>query len=153
MSTELFSDAPISHAARATQLVEDALAARGVDPCECRLSDDAGGRARYRMPHGDGALAIEVSPPGGTLLAPVHGRLRVEYPVAPRPSAPTADTLADLLQRNASLVGVAFALTDESVVLVAERTVEDLDAMSVSAAIESVVSAAERFGDTDVTSG
>ena len=153
MSAELFSDVPISHAARAAELVEDALTSRGVDPGQCRLPDDGSGHARYRLPHGDAALTIHVSQPGGTLLEPEHGRLRIEFPVAERPSEPSADALARLLERNGSLVGVAFALTSENVILVTERTVEDLDAEGVSAAIESVVSAKYRADDMGASSG
>jgi hypothetical protein len=77
-----------------------------------------------------------------------HASLRMVAPVVRVGSADKNALFAWLLEANArELRGAAFGVTGEEVVLVAERSVVDLDASEVDAMIRTVGAAADHYDD------
>lgn len=129
----------------AVALVERSIRALGVDPQQTRLAAE-GGVSRYSLKRGSAGIIVSVHPP---TAGREEGRLRI---VAPVVRAPESDRQAALFRRlleaNAEeLEGVAFGLLDDEVVLVAERSVRDLDASEVDRMIRAVGNGADRFDD------
>jgi hypothetical protein len=139
------TDQANSNVQRAVQLVEQSIAALGIDPTQSRVASTDGSQA-FALRRGSAAIFVAVH---GPAQGATEGTLRV---VAPVVRAPAADREAALFRRlleaNATeLVGVAFGLRDGEVVLVSERSVRDLDASEVDALIRSVGRVADRFDD------
>lgn len=131
--------------AAAITLVETSIRSLGLDPAQARVPQDGPG-ARFALRRGSAQVFVIVAAPGGS---DTDGTLRIVAPVIPVP--PVAQRLAlyeRLLRLNATEThGCAFALSDESVVIVQERSVRDLDASEVDVAIRTVGAAANHFDD------
>ncbi|MFW6067108.1 MAG: YbjN domain-containing protein [Myxococcota bacterium] len=141
----LFGDRAATEQDRAVSLVEQTLAALGVDPAQSRLPGEGEGR-RFSLRRGSAAIQVTVHPPPP---GEEVGTLRVVAPVVRLPSGgPSVEMLLRLLRANAEeLVGVAFGITEGEVVLLAERSTRDLDASEVDAMIRTVGREADRCDD------
>jgi hypothetical protein len=143
-SMGLFEDQSDGDVQRAESLVEQTIAALGVDPAQSRLG---GGRGpRFALRRGSAAMIIAIHPATSDADA---GTLRVVAPVVRLPDEATQGALFHyLLEANASeLVGLAFGVVDGDVVLVSERSLRDLDASEVEAMVKTVGRAADRYDD------
>lgn len=141
----LFGDQSATELDRAVSLVEQSIAALGVDPERSRMAGEGGVR-QFSLRRGSAALLVAIHPPGQGADA---GSIRVVAPVVRMPDGgPTVELLMRLLRANADeLVGAAFGVRDGEVVLVAERSVRDLDASEVDAMIRTVGRDADRYDD------
>jgi hypothetical protein len=140
----LFGDQAATEFDRAVSLVEQSITALGVEPGESR-QPEGDGTFRYSLRRGSAAILISVHPPREDAET---GTLRVLAPVVRMPSGDPTAMLMRLLESNASeLVGVAFGVCEGEVVLVAERSVRDLDASEVDTMIRTVGRDADRFDD------
>lgn len=133
---------------QAVALVEQTIADLGIDAASTRLAAEGGaGAARYALKRGSASLVISVHPaderdPGGTLrvVAPCVrlGEEKKDF----------TSLYVWLLSANArELRGAAFGLMDGEVVVVAERSLEDLDASEVRSTLKMVGAAADRYDD------
>jgi hypothetical protein len=127
-------------------LVEETITALGIDPVASTLPSDPDGPRRFALRRGSAQLVVAVHPPAPGME---QGTLRVVAPVIRIPREDRQLTLfRRLLEANAQeLVGVAFALAGDDVVVVAERSLQDLDSSEVQAMIRTVGSSADRFDD------
>ncbi|MCA9609285.1 MAG: YbjN domain-containing protein [Myxococcales bacterium] len=129
---------------RATALVEKTIEALGIDPATSRRERD--GHVAYALRRGSARILIAVHAPSGDLT---EGRIRVVAPVVVLPSEDRQlALLKHLLVANATdLVGAAFAVSGDEVVVVTERAVRDLDASEVDTMIRTVGRVADRYDD------
>lgn len=129
---------------RAVGLVEKSIAALGVDPQGTRKQRE--GHVAYALRRGSARILIAVHAPSAELS---EGRLRVVAPVIKGVSAEQQMSLYRfLLEANArDLVGAAFGISGDEVVVVAERGVKDLDASEVDVMIRNVGRVADRYDD------
>ncbi|MFW5875590.1 MAG: YbjN domain-containing protein [Myxococcota bacterium] len=141
----LFGDQRATELDRAVSLVEQTIVALGVDPERSRASDESGVH-RFSLRRGSAALLVAIHPPAEGAES---GTIRVVAPVVRMPpDGPTPELLMRLLRANAEeLVGGAFGVRDGEVVLLAERSVRDLDASEVDAMIRTVGRDADRYDD------
>lgn len=129
---------------RALALVEQTITALGIDPTASRTRRE--GHSAYALRRGSARILIAVHAPSGELT---EGRIRVVAPCVrlPPPEEEHA-LLRRLLEANATdLVGAAFAISADEVVVVAERAIADLDASEVDTMIRNVGRVADRFDD------
>jgi hypothetical protein len=141
----LFGDQAATEFDRAVSLVEQTIQALGVDPGETRLEEVAKGGRRYRLRRGSATLEVSVHP---GVEGAESGTLRVVAPVVRLPSEGVPALLMRLLEMNANdLAGVAFGVASDQVVLVAERSVRDLDASEVDTMLRTVGREADRHDD------
>jgi len=141
----LFGDQAKSDVERAVSLVEETIRKLGIDPGASR--SDKEGHVAFALRRGSARILIAVHAPRGEL---VEGRIRVVSPcvVLPDGQANEAPILRHLLEANASeLVGAAFAVSGDEVVVVAERSVKDLDLSEVDTMIRNVGRVADRYDD------
>jgi hypothetical protein len=140
----LFGDQATSDAERAVVLVEQTIRGLGVDPGESRTQRP--GHVAYALRRGSARILVAVHAPFGELA---EGRIRVVAPVVRMPAPDREAALCRrLLEANANeLVGAAFAISGQEVVVVSERTVKDLDASEVDAMIRNVGRVADRYDD------
>jgi hypothetical protein len=133
-----------SDVARAVALVEQTIRGLGIDPAASR--SDREGHVAFALRRGSARILIAVHPPSGELT---EGRLRVVAPVVRLPPTEAErDLYRRLLEINATeLVGAAFAISGGEVVVVAERSVRDLDDSEVSSMIRNVGRVADRWDD------
>jgi len=128
---------------RAVALVEETIEALGIDPRSSR--NEREGHIAYALRRGSARILIAVHSPSGDLT---EGRIRVVAPVVVLPSAEQPALLRYLLEANATeLVGAAFAISGQEVVVVTERSVGDLDASEVDTMIRTVGRVADRYDD------
>ncbi|MCB9591256.1 MAG: YbjN domain-containing protein [Sandaracinaceae bacterium] len=129
---------------RAIALVEKTIEALGIDPGASRKQRE--GHVAYALRRGSARILIAVHSPAGELT---EGRIRVVAPcVVLPPEDRQLGLLRHLLVANATdLVGAAFAVSGDEVVVVAERSVRDLDASEVDTMIRSVGRVADRYDD------
>lgn len=129
---------------RAVGLVEKSISALGIDPASTRNQRD--GHVAYALRRGSARILIAVHAPSAELT---EGRLRVVAPVITGVAAEQQLALYRfLLEANArDLVGAAFGISGEDVVVVAERGVKDLDASEVDVMIRNVGRVADRYDD------
>ncbi|GAB4197792.1 MAG: hypothetical protein OHK0013_06250 [Sandaracinaceae bacterium] len=126
---------------QAIERVEAVIRGLGLDPAEATIPGDASTRA-YALKRGSARVVIAVH------RAPGGGTFRVLAPCVRVPAAPPAELFRHLLELNArELVGVAFGVFGDDVVVVAERSVRDLDTSEVEAAIRNVGRIADRYDD------
>lgn len=142
----LFGDGAESDHQRAVTLVEETITALGIDPTASVLPGDPEGPRRFALRRGSAQIIVAVHPPAPGLE---EGTLRVVAPVVRVPSEDLQLALfRRLLEANAQeLVGVAFAVAGDDVVVVAERSLQDLDSSEVQAMIRTVGASADRFDD------
>lgn len=132
-------------ATSAVALVEDAIKRLGIDPAQARGPSDAKS-TQFAVRRGSARIAIAVHAGEG----PREGSLRVAAAVIdlPADTSHRAALFQHLLELNArELVGAAFGLIGEQVVVVAERPLRDLNASEVDAAIRGVGRAADTYDD------
>ncbi len=141
----LFGDHAENDLKRAVGLVEQTIEALGVNPAETRIGASDGSH-RWSLRRGSAAILVAVLPPSEAAPA---GSLRVVAPVVRVPPEDRMLPLARrLLEANArELRGVAFGLREEDVVLISERSLQDLDASEVSSVVRAIGSAADRYDD------
>ncbi|MEM6960736.1 MAG: YbjN domain-containing protein [Myxococcota bacterium] len=145
----LFEDQVQRDVQRAVALVEQALRARGKIPERCSVESAAGsfcfaldaGRSENGCREIELEVIITVSHPA---LDPAPsterstGQIRVTSVVSSLPEEPE-ELCRYLLERNAdSAMGAAFGIVDREIVLLSERSVEDLDPSEVDAILQSV---------------
>lgn len=127
---------------RVVALIEQTLSGLGIAPRNCRLP--GGDPIRYAVRRGSAHLIIALFRPR---FRSEPGTIRVVAPVVQVPADP-GRLFRRLLEANASeLVGAAFGVVDQAVVLVSERSIVDLDASEVDAMIKHVGRAADRYDD------
>ena len=130
---------------RAVSLVEETVRALGIDPAQCRAQFPGAGEA-FSLRRGSASMLVLLHEGKGT----ESGALRIVAPVVllPQDAAKEHALFRRLLQANArEIVGAAFAVIDGQAVIVAERSLADLDASEVSHLIRSVGKQADRFDD------
>lgn len=128
---------------RAITLVEDAIRRLGLDPVEANIPGDHATRA-YALRRGSARIvvAIHANQSGG-------GTLRVLAPCVRIGEGDPVALFRHVLEMNArELVGAAFGVFGDEVVVVTERSVEDLDASEVDGAIRTVGRVADRHDDS-----
>ena len=140
----LFDDHEEGSKSRAVELVEQTLRALGIDPAVARIAADRGAE-RWSLRRGSVVMLVAIQ------AASTEGEaasLRVVAPVVRVGSADRAVLYAWLLEANAREVrGAAFGVTGDEVVLIAERSVLDLDASEVDAMVRTVGAAADHYDD------
>ncbi len=142
----LFDDQAESDYQRAVSFVESTVKALGVDPARCRVNVSGSGDA-FSLRRGSASMLVTLQHGKD---ADDEGTIRIVAPIVMLPSEPTKEhaLLRKLLHLNAKdLTGAAFALQDGQVVVVTERSVEDLDASEVEQMIRSLGRVADRFDD------
>lgn len=125
----------------AVRLIESVIRGLGLEPSSASIPGDANTKA-YALKRGSArvVIAVHASESGGTfrVLSPC---VRIEATTSP-------ELYKHLLELNArELVGAAFGVFGDEVVVVAERTVRDLDASEVEAAIRNVGRIGDRYDD------
>lgn len=125
----------------ALKLIESVIRGLGLDPTSATIPGDAATKA-YALKRGSARVVVAVhqTETGGTfrVLSPC---VRIENGTSP-------DLYRHLLELNArELVGAAFGVFGDEVVVVAERSVKDLDASEVEAAIRNVGRIGDRYDD------
>ena len=141
----LFGDQAQSGLDRAAELVEETIEALGVEPTQARLSAE-GGQRRWSLQRGSAAILIALAPPAA---ASRDGSIRVIARVVRLPSDDRQLAFfRRLLELNGSeLSGVAFGIHGGEVVLIAERSVRDLDASEVDSMVRTIGRAADQYDD------
>ena len=131
--------------ARAISLVAQTIRELGVDPDTAR-TDSPDGSARFVLRRGSVRVAVQVLPPREGAS---HGSLRVVAPIVDLPAESSQlPFLRRLLEVNArELAGAAFGIVADAVVLVSERSLEDLDASEVQTIVHVVDVAADTWDD------
>lgn len=148
MSSDLFSEIPLGHADHAIQIVEAALEARGIPRAEFLQPDGPKREKRYALARGSAVTLIQVSRPALSLQVHDVGRIRIVAPVVGLPAEDQrARLFQQLLEENAMLSGAAFGITEREVILVTERSVQDLDESEVEHMIDSISAAADHYDD------
>lgn len=148
MTSDLFSEIPLGHADHAIQIVEAALEARGIPRSEFIQPDGPKREKRYALARGSAVTLIQVSRPAMSLSVHDVGRIRIVAPVVSLPGeALRAELFQQLLTENATLSGVAFGITAREVILVSERSVQDLDESEVEHMIDTISTAADHYDD------
>jgi len=139
----LFGDHAESNLQRATSLVEQTIEAPGVDPAQTRLG---AGAQQWALRRGSASILISVQPPA---RGADEGTIRLVAPVVRIPGGDAAAGLfRKLLELNTEvLVGVAFGVQGSDVVLVAERSLQDLDASEVDGMVRTIGAMADRYDD------
>ncbi len=125
----------------ALRLIESVIKGLGLDPASATIPGDAATKA-YALKRGSARVVVAVhsTETGGTfrVLSPC---VRIEATSSP-------DLYKHLLELNArELVGAAFGVFGDEVVVVSERSVKDLDASEVEAAIRNVGRIGDRYDD------
>lgn len=140
-SGQLFDNHRDVNLASTTTMIEDLLIERGYFLNDCR-ADDAGALRSWKVPTGSAIARISL------LERPDFPHLRVSAAVFRHP--PGVDRVSlyqDLLERNASLCGAAFAVVGYQVVLVAERSTLDLDRSELADLVTRIQTYADDFDD------
>src|SRR5690606_1012247 len=129
-------------------LVEQTIRGLGIDPAASRTERE--GHVAFAMRRGSARILVAIHGPTPELG---EGRLRVVAPVVRLPGTDREPALCRrLLEANATeLVGAAFAISGNEVVVVAERGVRDLDASEVDTLIRTVGRVADRYDDVLAT--
>lgn len=126
---------------QAVRLVESVIRGLGLDPENATIPGDATTKA-YALKRGSARVIVAVH------STETGGTFRVLSPCVKLAKGSSPDLFKHLLELNArELVGAAFGIFGEEVVVVAERTVKDLDASEVEAAIRNVGRIGDRYDD------
>lgn len=129
---------------RAAGLVEAMIRNQGIDPETVRMAPPGEGRA-WSLMRGSAAVAVFLRPPHEGENSP---KLRVVSPMVKVDDSTRPELFKALLELNASgLGGMAFALHQERVVLVAERRTTDLEPAEVEHLIQRVGVVADHYDD------
>ncbi|MDQ3031971.1 MAG: YbjN domain-containing protein [Myxococcota bacterium] len=132
---------------RAIELVEEAIRKLGIDPAEAR----APGGGAYALRRGSARIAVAIhgAVSAAEGVSEREGTLRVAAPVVKLPQEATRGALFEhLLELNArELIGASFGVLAGEVVVVSERSLRDLDASEVDAAIRAIGRLADKWDD------
>lgn len=142
----LFDEQAENDYQRAVKLVEQTVQALGIEPKQCRVQVPGSADA-FSLRRGSASMLVTLQ---HGQRADDEGTIRIVAPVVmlPTDAAKEHAMLRKLLQINAKdLAGTAFALVENQVVVVSERSVQDLDASEVDQLIRSVGRVADRFDD------
>jgi hypothetical protein len=129
--------------ARAVQLVETTIQKLGIDPATTKIPGD-GETVAFALKRGSARVIVAVHGTGD------DGTVRVVSPVVkiPADTGKHAAFFRRLLDLNGrEIQGAAFGLFGDDAVVIAERSVKDLDASEVEAAIRNVGRVADRWDD------
>jgi hypothetical protein len=129
---------------RAVALVEKTIRGLGLDPAASRTKRE--GAVSYALRRGSARILVGVHAPAGDIQ---EGRLRVIAPVVRVPDPPRDTAIyRRVLEANAiDLVGAAFGISGNEVVVVAERNLTDLNGSEVDQLIRNVGRIADRYDD------
>ena len=129
---------------RAVGLIEHTIRDLGIDPAASRTQRE--GHVAFALRRGSARILIAVHSPTDELK---EGRLRVVAPVVQLPAPDRLPELCrELLEANASkLVGAAFALSGEEVVVVTARSGQARDGSEVDGMIRTVGRLADAWDD------
>lgn len=142
----LFDDQPTTDLERAVALVEQAVRVLGIEPDKARVHS-GGVVDAYSLQRGSASLLVILQ--AGTRPED-KGSIRVVAPVVelPEDDAAQLTMFRRLLEANGKeLVNAAFAIVNDQVAVVSERTVEDLDASEVDRMLRTVGRVADRYDD------
>lgn len=142
----LFGDQAEKDYERALILVENTVRGVGVDPAQSRVQT-AGSGHTFSLRRGSASLLVMLQ--HGSRADDV-GTLRIVAPIVVLPADAEKEhaLLRRLLLANAKdLSGTAFAIVGGDVVVVSERSVQDLTAAEVELMVRSVGRIADRFDD------
>jgi len=141
----LFADQSAEHLRLAAALVEQTIKTLGIDPAATRVSA-AEGSAAYALKRGSASILVVLHPPRD---GEPDGTIRVVAPVIRLPAPDRRPALYQrLLELNGGeLLGVAFGIVGNDVVVLSERSVRDLDESEVGATLRAVGRVADRYDD------
>lgn len=127
----------------AVRLVESVINTLGLSAAEAALPSDEPQKMRaFALKRGSARVVVAVH------AGDVGGTIRVLAPCVKLSATPSTEFFKHLLELNArELVGAAFGVYADEVVVVTERSVEDLDASEVDAMIRTVGRIADRHDD------
>jgi len=127
----------------AVRLVESVINTLGLSATDAALPSDEPTKTRaFALKRGSArvVVAVHASDSGGTI--------RVLAPCVKLGATPSAELFKHLLELNArELVGAAFGVFADEVVVVTERSVQDLNASEVDAMIRGVGRISDRHDD------
>ena len=137
------SDGSLKTFDEAVRLVESVINTLGLSAADAALPADEPQKMRaFALKRGSARVVVAVH------ASEVGGTIRVLAPCVKLSATPSAEFFKHLLELNArELVGAAFAVYDEEVVVVTERSVEDLNASEVDSMIRGVGRIADRHDD------
>ena len=139
--TSLFANQRETNLASAVALVEQVLAELGHSLETSRFTEPGASRA-WRLTQGSAVTRITV------VQRAAFSHLRISAVVMTLDAAvDRAALFSHLLEENATLCGVAFAVDGDHVLLVTERSTLDLDYSEVRDAIERVTTYADEHDD------
>jgi hypothetical protein len=139
--TSLFANHRETTLASTVALVEQVLVELGYSPAKSRAGE-SGGTHAWRLVRGSATTRVSV------VQRSTFPYLRVSAVVMTLDaSVDRAALFAHLLELNATLCGVAFAIEADHVLLVTERSTLDLDFSEVRDAIERVTTYADEHDD------
>jgi hypothetical protein len=128
---------------KARKTVEKAIAKLGLDPDSCTIDAQEGGAAWY-LTRGSADVMVALNPGSGD----VPGRLRLVAPIVRVDFDAKPALLMRLLELNATeLPGIAFGVLGNKVVLLAERSVFDLDLTEVEELLRVIGHFADKYDD------
>lgn len=140
----LFGDHAESARRRAVELVEQTIEALGVDAGQARVG--SADEPRWVLRRGSASVVVSIHSPSDGAPA---GTVRVLAPVVRLPDEGKQPALfRRLLEANAhELVGVAFGIREGDVVLVSERSLQDLDGSEIDSTVRTIGRVADRYDD------
>lgn len=141
----LFADQSAEHLRLAAALIEQTIKSLGIDPEATRVSAGEG-RTAYALKRGSASILVVLHPPR---TGEPDGTVRFVAPVIRLPAPSDRPALFQrLLELNGGeLLGVAFGIVGDEVVVLSERSVRDLDASEVDATLRAVGRVADRYDD------
>lgn len=126
---------------QAVRLIESVIRSLGLDPASATIPGDTATKV-YALKRGSARVLVAVHE------AESGGTFRVLSPCVRLGASPKPDFLRHLLELNArEVVGAAFGIFGDEVVVVSERSVKDLDASEVESVIRNVGRIADRYDD------
>lgn len=130
----------------ARKLVQDTIAALGIDPDKVRAKNDAN-QIAWSLKRGSASVLVSVAEQAD---APAHAWVRVAASVmiAPTDGAKRSALYERLLELNArGLLNAAFALVGDRVIAVSERPTAGLDRGEVEQMIKHLSAVADTYDD------
>lgn len=125
----------------AVRLIESVIRGLGLDPAGATIPGDSATKA-YALKRGSARVVVAVH------QTETGGTFRVLSPCVRLAADTGPELFRHLLELNArEIVGAAFGIFGDEVVVVAERSVKDLDASEVETAIRNVGRIGDRYDD------
>jgi len=141
----LFEDQSAEQLRLAAALVEQTVRALGIDPAAARVTTTDGSSA-WALKRGSASILVVLH---GPREGEPDGTIRVVAPVIRLPAPPMRPALFErlLVLNGRELLGVAFGVVGDEVVVLSERSVRDLDASEVDVTLRTVGRIADRYDD------